>query len=190
MTAIFNPALRRLLVLDMVLLTGLAGVWLLGELHWVSPSEQQPDSALFEKILPVQIPRAPEVFPEQAARPLFSPTRRQEPPANTEPVPVKDELSEAVLLGVFRVGKQGGGVILRLPDAQVRRLRTGAHLGGWVLRSVQPRKATFERKGRTRVLELKHSPQQPGLPEGGGASARQGVPSSSLPIGNVAPVQQ
>ena len=155
-------ALPLLVAINVALVLVLAAMWLhrdgsLRNLRWQAP---EPITSDYLQMLPV-LPERTRVdtarFMSWLERPLFSLTRRPPPPPPpppppTPPAPV-DTLADAKLLGVAENG-QTGAVILHI-GGKSRRVRLHEMVdGGWVLRTVQARSATFSNAGQTRSLQL------------------------------------
>ena len=155
-------ALPLLVALNVALVLVLAALWLhrdgsLRNVRWQAP---EPITSDYLQMLPV-LPERTRVdtarFMSWLERPLFSLTRRPPPPPPpppppTPPAPV-DTLADAKLLGVVENG-QTGAVILHI-GGKSRRVRLHEMVdGGWVLRTVQARSATFDNAGQTRTLQL------------------------------------
>ena len=155
-------ALPLLVAINVALVLVLAAMWLhrdgsLRNLRWQAP---EPITSDYLQMLPV-LPERTRVdtarFMSWLERPLFSVTRRPPPPPpppspSTPPAPV-DTLADAKLLGVAENG-QTGAVILHI-GGKSRRVRLNEMVdGGWVLRTVQARSATFDNAGQTRTLQL------------------------------------
>ena len=155
-------ALPLLVAINVALVLVLAAMWLhrdgsLRNLRWQAP---EPITSDYLQMLPV-LPERTRVdtarFMSWLERPLFSLTRRPPPPPPpppppTPPAPV-DTLADAKLLGVVENG-QTGAVILHI-GGKSRRVRLHEMVdGGWVLRTVQARSATFSNAGQTRSLQL------------------------------------
>jgi general secretion pathway protein N len=97
-------------------------------------------------------------------RPLFSPSRRPPaPPAVAAPAPpqrpvvvAKPEPDHPLLtiVGTVVSESDGIGVFIDQASNEVIRLHTGQDHDGWMLRSVQGREATFEKKERSSTLAL------------------------------------
>lgn len=88
-------------------------------------------------------------------RPLFSATRRPPPPP-PPPAPPKpvDPLEGVKLVGVFQGGEDSG--ILAELNGKVQRLKLGAAVGEWILKSVNERTVTFANGKDVRTLTLVH----------------------------------
>ena len=155
-------ALTLLVALNVVLVLVLAALWLhrdgsVRNVRWQAP---KPITSDYLQMLPV-LPERTRVDTARCMswleRPLFSVTRRPPPPPpppspSTLPAPV-DTLADAKLLGVAENG-QTGAVILHI-GGKSRRVRLNEMVdGGWVLRTVQARSATFDNAGQTRTLQL------------------------------------
>ena len=155
-------ALTLLVALNVVLVLVLAALWLhrdgsVRNVRWQAPKPITSDYLQMLPVLPERTRVDTARFMSWLERPLFSVTRRLPPPPpppspSTPPAPV-DTLADAKLLGVAENG-QTGAVILHI-GGKSRRVRLNEMVdGGWVLRTVQARSATFDNAGQTRTLQL------------------------------------
>ena len=152
-------ALTLLVALNVVLVLVLAALWLHrdGNVRWQAPKPITSDYLQMLPVLPERTRVDTARFMSWLERPVFSVTRRPPPPPpppspSTPPAPV-DTLADAKLLGVAENG-QTGAVILHI-GGKSRRVRLNEMVdGGWVLRTVQARSATFDNAGQTRTLQL------------------------------------
>ena len=155
-------ALTLLVALNVVLVLVLAALWLhrdgsVRNVRWQAPKPIASDYLQMLPVLPERTRVDTARFMSWLERPLFSVTRRPPPPPpppspSTPPAPV-DTLADAKLLGVAENG-QTGAVILHI-GGKSRRVRLNEMVdGGWVLRTVQARSATFDNAGQTRTLQL------------------------------------
>ena len=155
-------ALTLLVALNVVLVLVLAALWLhrdgsVRNVRWQAPKPITSDYLQMLPVLPERTRVDTARFMSWLERPLFSVTRRPPPPPpppspSTPPAPV-DTLADAKLLGVAANG-QTGAVILHI-GGKSRRVRLNEMVdGGWVLRTVQARSATFDNAGQTRTLQL------------------------------------
>lgn len=155
-------ALTLLVALNVVLVLVLAALWLhrdgsVRNVRWQAPKPITSDYLQMLPVLPERTRVDTARFMSWLERPLFSLTRRPPPPPPpppppTPPAPV-DTLADARLLGVAENG-QTGAVILHI-GGKSRRVRLNEMVdGGWVLRTVQARSATFDNAGQTRTLQL------------------------------------
>lgn len=155
-------ALTLLVALNVVLVLVLAALWLhrdgsVRNVRWQAPKPITSDYLQMLPVLPERTRVDTARFMSWLERPLFSVTRRPPPPPpppspSTPPAPV-DTLADARLLGVAENG-QTGAVILHI-GGKSRRVRLNEMVdGGWVLRTVQARSATFDNAGQTRTLQL------------------------------------
>ena len=155
-------ALTLLVALNVVLVLVLAALWLhrdgsVRNVRWQAPKPITSDYLQMLPVLPERTRVDTARFMSWLERPLFSVTRRPPPPPpppspSTPPAPV-DTLADAKLLGVAENGQTGAG-ILHI-GGKSRRVRLNEMVdGGWVLRTVQARSATFDNAGQTRTLQL------------------------------------
>jgi len=90
------------------------------------------------KLLPPVVTQAPEqAYPEMAARPLFTPTRR---PAPAEPNQGKQSFARGqfVLQGVIVVGDQRTALLKEKSTGKVHRVDRGKDLNGILVERVEP----------------------------------------------------
>ena len=157
-----RTALTLLVALNVVLVLVLAALWLhrdgsVRNVRWQAPKPITSDYLQMLPVLPERTRVDTARFMSWLERPLFSVTRRPPPPPpppspSTLPAPV-DTLADAKLLGVAENG-QTGVVILHIGGKSRRVRRNEMVDGGWVLRTVQARSATFDNAGQTRTLQL------------------------------------
>lgn len=154
-------ALTLLVALNVVLVLVLAALWLhrdgsVRNVRWQAPKPITSDYLQMLPVLPERTRVDTARFMSWLERPLFSVTRRPPPPPppspSAPPAPV-DTLADARLLGVAENG-QMGAVILHIGGKSRRVRRNEMVDGGWVLRTVQARSATFDNAGQTRTLQL------------------------------------
>jgi hypothetical protein len=123
-------------------------------------------------------------------RPLFSPSRRPPaPPAVAAPAPpqrpvvvAKPEPDHPLLtiVGTVVSESDGIGVFIDQASNEVIRLHTGQDHDGWVLRAVQGREATFEKKERSSTLALPAPGATPGPAPALGLASMPGQPARPL----------
>jgi general secretion pathway protein N len=96
-------------------------------------------------------------------RPLFTPSRRPPAPVAVAPPvvqpkvaarPPEPEHPNLTLIGTVVGETEGIGVFLDQSTQGFVRIKTGEKHSGWVLRSVKPRAATFEKDNQTETLSL------------------------------------
>jgi general secretion pathway protein N len=107
-------------------------------------------------------------------RPIFSPSRRPPPPpvlaavnpTSAKPPPKAAEPDHPLLspVGMIVGGAESIAVFVDQATNDVIRLRIGEGHDGWILRSVEGRKASFEKNRRTATLTLPPHGVPPGLP--------------------------
>ncbi len=155
-----NLGVRLFLVLDALLLLGLAWLWLdhssaaPRSLAWQPPAAIAPELGGAAVKLPRVAAMDTRAFVATLDRPLFSPTRRPPPPkAAADEAPAADTLKDVRLIGLYTTADGRAGALLR-NGAVVQRVALKEQIGGWTLRSVQDRSATLVRAGKSRVLEL------------------------------------
>jgi general secretion pathway protein N len=107
------------------------------------------------KLLPPVVAQAPDqAYPEMAARPLFTPTRR---PAPAEPNQGKPAFARGqfVLQGVIVVGDQRTALLREKTSGKVHRVDRGKELeGGIKVESVEPTEVTLTMGGEREKVAL------------------------------------
>lgn len=127
-------------------------------------------------------------------RPLFSPSRRPPaPPAVAAPAPAPRPVAAAkppepdhpllTIVGTIVSTRDGIGVFIDQATNEVVRIHTGQEHGGWVLRSVHGREASFEKNERTSTLALPAPGETPAAGAAAPALAGMGRPvQARLPV--------
>ena len=156
---------------------------------WPRAIDEAPKaaSASDAKMLPpVPTVVADSAYPETAARPLFTPTRR---PAPAAPAGAGNMVKgQFVLTGVIAVGDQRTALLKEKTNGKVHRVDRGKEVNGMTLSSVDPEKVTLTQGGDEEVLTLQVSkaagvPGQPGQP---GAAPPATLVMPTGPFGPVA----
>lgn len=136
-----------------------------------APKRATPPEA---KLLPPVVAQAPEqAFPEMAARPLFTPTRR---PAPVEAVAGKPAFARGqfVLQGVIVVGDQRTALLREKTSGRVHRVDRGKDVNGITVEAIAPTEVTLLMGGeREKVALVIQRPE--------GAAARPGAMPSGEP---------
>jgi len=120
------------------------------------------------KLLPALIAIAPEVaYPETAARPLFTPTRRPAPeaPANSQSTFQKGQF---VLQGVIVVGDNRVAMLREKSSGRVIRIELGREVNGIKVTQIEPEAVTLAQGSEEEKLTLsvqKAPPALPGVPQ-------------------------
>jgi hypothetical protein len=122
---------------------------------------------------------------ETRARPIFSPSRRppsppvvaaSQPPAPKPPPPTEPNHPGLTLLGTVVGTSDGIAVFVDETSKDVIRIRIGESRGGWTLRSVRRRAASFEKDYQEATLTLPTpGSEQPALIVGGTAPRMGGA---------------
>jgi general secretion pathway protein N len=106
-------------------------------------------------------------------RPIFSPSRRPQPPATPAAAPVRAPVAQKpaaperpplALVGAVVGESDAIAVFLDQTRQSTVRLRQGESYAGWLLSAVLPREVTFKKADRTEILVLKHREGQPASP--------------------------
>jgi general secretion pathway protein N len=118
------------------------------------------------KLLPALIAVAPEVaYPETAARPLFTPTRRPAPeaPANAQSTFQKGQF---VLQGVIVVGDNRVAMLREKSSGRVIRIERGHEVNGIKVTEIQPEAVTLAQGSEEErlTLSVQKAPALPGVP--------------------------
>ena len=114
------------------------------------------------KLVPPVVAQAPEQsYPEMAARPLFTPTRR---PAPVEPAAGKPAFTRGqfVLQGVIVVGDQRTALLKEKTSGKVHRVDRGQDVNGIKVEAVEPTEVTLTMNGEREKVAL--VVQRPGDP--------------------------
>jgi hypothetical protein len=128
-------------------------------------------------------------------RPLFSPSRRPPaPPVVAAPPPPPRQVAAAkpaepdhpllTIVGTIVGGSDAIGVFIDQATNEIIRLHTGQEYGGWTLRLVQGREATFEKNTRHATLALPAPGALPGAPAGPTLASQ-----STQPVQPAQPIQ-
>lgn len=137
-----NPLLGLLAVVALVL----AGV-LAAEIHWAGRSSAaQPArrvAAAEAKLLPPMVVTAPEqAYPETAARPIFTPTRRPAPEAVVAQQPTFQR-NQFVLLGVTIAGPTRIAMLRERASGRLHRIEQGGSINNIKVAEVKPDSVTL-----------------------------------------------
>ena len=123
----------------------------------------KPAAPAEAKLLPPVLAQSPEqAYPEMAARPLFTPTRR---PAPAEPTTGKQAFARGqfVLQGVIAVGDQRTALLKEKTSGKVHRVDRGKEFNGITVESVEPTEVTLSMNGeRERIALVVQRPDTPG----------------------------
>lgn len=165
-----------LAALCMLLAAALAALWIGPERVWTPPPPHAAPDTPFLSLSPgATAPLAaadavPDASAEIAARPLFNPGRR---PAARAAAPVSTTTQAGIaLIGVFRSESASGAILI--VDGAARRVRTGQHVAGMTLVTVDEAHARLVTDDGSEVeLELQRGLTPPtsaeiapsGLPE-------------------------
>lgn len=149
------------LLLGFNLLLALALAWLWfgpgSSTQWVPPAAQPPNLDDARAALLGPRPDISAEFPQIAARPLFSSSRRPLPAASgakeaEAPPPAPVALDKLKMLGTIN-GPTLRGVLAEL-EGESRFIRSGEQVGEWTLRSIGSSEATFEKGDEKRIVPL------------------------------------
>jgi len=147
-----------LLGLNLLLAIALAWLWFGpgSSAQWAPPAAQQPNLDDARAALLGPRPDISAEFPQIAARPLFSSSRRPLPAASgatqaEAPAPPV-ALDKLKMLGTID-GPTLRGVLAEV-EGESRFIRSGEQVGEWTLRSIGSSEATFEKGNEKRVVPL------------------------------------
>ena len=128
-----------------------------------SPAPGKAPPVAEAKLVPPIVAQAPEqAFPEMAARPLFTPTRRPAPP---EPTAGKSafQRGQYVLQGVIVVGDQRTALLKEKTSGKIHRVDRGNEVNGITVEAVEPTEVTLASGGeREKVALVVQRPEVPG----------------------------
>ena len=141
------------------------------------------------KLLPALAQAAPEqAYPETAARPLFTPTRRPAPEAAAQQQ-AAFQPGQFVLLGVIMVGDNRVAMLREKSTGRIHRLSRGGEVNGIKLAAIERDSVTLASGGQQENVPLivqKGTPAgTPGGPAVPGAAAAQAAMQG--PFGGAAP---
>jgi len=204
-----NPLVAALAGAALLLLVALALEW-----HFARPAldlgAARRASAADAKLLPAMAPVAPEqAYPETAARPLFTPTRRPAPEAAAQQQ-AAFQPGQFALLGVIMVGDNRVAMLREKSTGRIHRLSRGGEVNGIKLAGIERDSVTLAAGGQQERVPLLvqkagapgATPGGPGIPGGvaaqatlqgpfGGAAAPGGhaptAPSPGFPVPNFNP---
>ncbi|MGZ5048297.1 MAG: hypothetical protein ACXWF0_13810 [Usitatibacter sp.] len=151
-----NPAIAALGVLAVALLVTIG----LEARYGASPASvgaggaRRPAAPPESKLLPPIALAAPEqAYPETAARPLFTPTRR---PAPEAPAAAQSTFQKGqfVLLGVIAVGSNRTAMLREKASGRVVRVEVGREVNGIKVVEIEPETVTLAQGGEQEKLAL------------------------------------
>jgi len=150
-----------------------AGLW-----PQTAVDHSKPSGVSDVKMLPPLAAVLPDAaYPETAARPLFTPTRRPAPPAPA--VAGNMVKGQFTLQGVIAVGNLRIALLREKTSGKVHRVERGKDVNGVTLSVVDPDKVTLAQGGDEEVLTLQVSKGAPTAP---GANPAAAAPQSSGPF--------
>lgn len=133
---------------------------------------------------PFSLPAAEQVAPETAERPLFTPTRRQAPPAATVQATMRK--GQFVLTGVT-VSQEASFAFLReVASGKTKSVRMGAEVNGLRVEAVEARRVVLRQGEETEdlLLAIQSPPKSATPPPGAGAApGAPGAPNIFAPGG-------
>lgn len=131
-------------------------------------------AAPFEaKLLPpLTVVQADQQYPELAARPLWTPTRR---PAPAAAAPSTYTPGQFVLQGVIVVGNSRTAMLREKANGKLHRVEAGKQLNGITVAEIAPDSVTLSQGADREVVPLQV--QKPGAPGAPGAPGTPGAPA-------------
>ena len=180
--ALVLAAVATALVAVIVLEVGL-GLW-----PAASTAETKSVPASDVKMLPpIAAVMAEQAYPETAARPLFTPTRR---PAPAAPVAGNMVKGQFTLTGVIAMGDLRIALLKEKSSGKVHRVERGKEVNGMTLSVVEPERVTLAQGGDEESLTLQVQ-KGPAVAAGGApgaaASVATGPFAPSRPLGAPGP---
>jgi hypothetical protein len=157
----------------------------------IGAASSKPAPSPDAKMLPPILAQAPEqAFPEMAARPLFTPTRRPAPP---DPSSGKSSLvrGQFVLQGVIVVGDQRTALLKEKATGKVHRVDRGKDLNGILVESIEPTEVTLTVGGDRENVALvvqRADGKAPAAPPADAAGPFGSPPAAPAPASAAAPV--
>jgi general secretion pathway protein N len=140
------------------------------------------------KLMPQMVATAPEqAYPEAAARPLFSPTRRPAPAVVATPQPTFQR-GQFALLGVIVVGDHRIAMLRERSNGRVHRVEKGRDVNGIKVADIQAESVTLAMGAEQESVPLVvgkagGAPGQPGAPPNFPQPPGAPAPSSAAPQG-------
>jgi hypothetical protein len=135
------------------------------------------------KLLPPVVATAPEqAYPETAARPIFSPTRRPAPAAVATPQPTIQR-NQFTLVGVTIAGGTRIAMLRERSNGRIHRVEKGRDINGLKVAEIERESVTLAAGPEQELLTL--SVQKPGAAAGQPAAAA--AAAAAGPFGQAAP---
>jgi hypothetical protein len=154
-----NPLTLALAALAVVLAVVLGLEWTLGGPPAV-PASVKPVLPADSRLMPPLVAVAPEqAYPETAARPLFTPTRRPAPEAVATQQPAFQR-GQFVLLGVIMAGNTRTAMLREKSNGRLHRVEAGRDLNGIKVAQIDRDSVTLSQGTENETLPL--SVQRPG----------------------------
>jgi hypothetical protein len=180
---------RHPLIIALSVLAAILAVVVAAELGF-GGSRAQPGggaasrSAPFEaKLLPPQqVAQAEQLYPEMAARPLFTPTRR---PAPAAAPPSTYTPGQFVLQGVIVAGNTRTAMLREKASGRTHRVEVGREINGVKVAEIDREVVTLTQGGDREVLQLQV--QRPGAVGGQGAAAGAAGAAGAAAMGPFGP---
>ncbi len=132
------------------------------------------------KLLPPMVAVAPEqAYPETAARPLFSPTRRPAPPVVAAAQPTMQR-GQFVLLGVTIAGDTRIAMLRERSSGRIHRVEKGREVNGLKVAEIERESVTLAAGAENEIMNL--TVQKPGAAPGQPASAAAPAAAPGAPM--------
>ena len=143
----------------------------------LNPSAPKRAAATEVKLLPPLLATAPEqAYPETAARPLFTPTRRPAPPLDAAAAAQPAfKHGQFVLQGVTIVGDNRIVLLREKSTGRIHRVELGREVNGIKVAEIKPEAVTLAQGGETEVLTLDVQKV--------GAAPAAAAPAAAVPLG-------
>ena len=170
-----SPLVVLLVFLVVVLAAVLAAEYLLGGPPAVPASVKRTAPADAKLLPPLAVVAPEQAYPETAARPLFTPTRRPAPEAAAVAQPTFQK-GQFVLLGVIIAGNTRTAMLREKANGRLHRVEVGRDVNGIRVSQVDRDTVTLAQGTETETLPL--SVQRPGATPG---TPGQPVPPPPMP---------
>jgi hypothetical protein len=180
-----HPVVIALSVLAVLLAAVIAAELGLGESLRAQVTGVASKSAVpFEaKLLPPQqVAQAEQLYPESAARPLFTPTRR---PAPAAAAPSTYTPGQFLLQGVIVVGNTRTAMLREKSSGRIHRVEAGREINGIKIAEIDRESVTLTQGNDREVLQMQVL--RPGAVPGPGPGQGAGATATAGPFGPTSP---
>jgi general secretion pathway protein N len=179
-----NPLLGVLAALAIILaiVIGLEGEFGASVGSVLRPGDAKRAAPADAKLLPALVAVAPEVaYPETAARPLFTPTRRPAPEAPAAPQSTFQK-GQFVLQGVIAVGDNRVAMLREKSSGRIIRVERGKEVNGIKVVDIQSETVTLAQGAEEEKLSLNVQKAPPALPAGSAQAAQTAAQAPQGPF--------